>query len=513
MRKSFLLSCIVLALCGRALAGIVSVETAQAVALNYFKLNAPGAEKTTLTATLKYTQAESNGAVDFYVFDMAPVTGFVIVTAYDNVEPVIGFSTETNFKTNFKNNGLVDWTKSSAERINYAAVNNLAPSAEVSSHWLAYKQGVNPAAERASSVAPLAVTTWDQENDISNPPPYLYNLDCPYNSSEGERCVTGCVATAMAQIMAYWAYPSKGTGSYSYTSKGYGTQSVDFGTTTYNWAGMPSVLTKSTSTSADELVDLISYDAGVAVAMEYGTDEQGGSGAWVLQSDAGSGKPCAQQAYVKYFGYDASTIQGLNKSSYSASAWTTLIEGELNAGRIVQYAGQGPDGGHTWLCDGYNTKGLYHMNWGWGGADNGYFTITKLDVDGTSFNSDDEALIGIEPPSKAGVEEAPFASGSKNTTGGGKILTFDAASVSTVMTLYPNPVQNNLNLQFGSSTDGTITVNVYNVTGQRVISTEQSSVAGNNMINLNTSALSAGVYVFEMQNNGEVQRQQFVIAK
>jgi hypothetical protein len=163
--------------------------------------------------------------------------------------------------------------------------------------------------------------------------------------------------------------------------------------------------------------------------MDYGDDDQDGSGAYVIQSDAGTGNPCAQQAYAKYFGYNASTLQGLTESSYTTSAWTTLINNELAAGRIIQYAGQDPGvGGHTWLLDGINTSGLYHMNFGWGGADNGYFTLADIDPSPYKFTSDDEALIGIEPGTTTTTCGTPTGATTGGITSSG--ATFSWSSVS-----------------------------------------------------------------------------------
>ena len=430
MKKHYLLLSVILTLCSSVFAGTVSEQNAQTVALNFFKLYAPNLSGVILTATLKYTKAEDNGSVDFYVFDIAPVKGFVIVTGYDNLEPVIAYSTESNFATNVDKIGVKDWMETSAANINYALRAGVVASAQITNKWTAYNQGLNPGSERATSVGPLCTTTWDQENDISTPPPYLYNLLCPFNSTDNERAVTGCVATAMAQIMKYWNYPPTGTGSYSYTytPTGYPTQSANFGATTYQWANMPSALSLTTTGAQDSAVDVLSYQCGVAVAMEYGDDNQGGSGAYVIQSDAGTGQPCAQQAYPKYFGYNSSTIQGLHSSSYTASAWTNLIEGELNAGRVVQYAGQDPGvGGHTWVCDGYNTSGLFHMNWGWNGIDNGYFSLTNLNPSPYKFNSDDEALIGIEPGTTSTCS-APGGLSTTNVGTGGATFGWSAVS-------------------------------------------------------------------------------------
>ena len=211
----------------------------------------------------------------------------------------------------------------------------------------------------------------------------------------------------MAQIMRYWSYPAKGTGSSSYsctTANGYkdnyGTLSANYGTTTYNWTSMPLANASITSSASTySAVATLMYQCGVSVDMNY---DPSGSGAQVLSVDAGGG-PCAQQSYTLYFGYDASTIQGYQRTQggYSDAAWLNLIETDLNAGRPVQYAGQDPSqGGHTWVCDGYDVNNNVHMNWGWAGSDDGYFSINNLLTTNGGFNpsTNHEILVGIQPP-------------------------------------------------------------------------------------------------------------------
>jgi hypothetical protein len=93
-------------------------------------------------------------------------------------------------------------------------------------------------------------------------------------------------------------------------------------------------------------------------------------------------------------------MQGVREANYSTAAWISLIESELQAGRPVQYEGiDTNEGGHTWVCDGYDANDFLHMNWGWGGFDNGYFSVASLSADGYNFSSDEAALIGIQPMS------------------------------------------------------------------------------------------------------------------
>ncbi|HWB63079.1 MAG TPA: C10 family peptidase, partial [Chitinophagales bacterium] len=309
-----------------------------------------------------------------------------------NSTPVLAYSLESWFNANASNVGVSDWMKHASASIYHAIQNNITATSHIQTLWNDYTEGVNPISARAAAaVGPLLTTAWNQE-------PY-YNALCPVDGSTSAQTVTGCVATAMAQIMKYWSYPAKGTGSYSYNdapplySNNFGTQSANFGTTYYLWNNMPNAIYNTNNS-----VDTLMYQCGVSVAMDYGTDVQGGSGAYVLQSEVGNGNPCSQYAYVNYFSYDGTTIQGVRKSQYTDANWLALMEGEINAGRVIQYEGDDPtQGGHTWVCDGYDINDLLHMNWGWGGADNGYFSTSNLNADGANFSQNEAALIGIQP--------------------------------------------------------------------------------------------------------------------
>ncbi len=375
-------------------AASVSVANAQIIALNFYKVTYPDADSLIKKAILKFTQKEADNTTDFYVFDITPANGFVIVSAYDDVTPIIGYSNESLFDPNFQEIGLSNWVNKTAAQIHDIVSKQIAADPSITGLWSAYKLGRNPVSSRSGSVGPLLQTSWSQS-------PY-YNQLCPVNPSTGQRSVTGCVATAMAQIMKYWNYPAQGTGSFSYVddrAHGYqinaGTLSANFGTTTYDWTQMPNRLT-----GASAAVATLMSHCGISVAMDY---SDGGSGAYVIQSEANSAfgqqnAPCAQHSFITYFSYNPSTIKGVHQSSYSTPAWIQLMENELNEGRVIQYEGFDIGaGGHTWVCDGYDGSDRLHMNWGWGGAGNGYFAVNNLSVGGYSFNYYDAALIGIQP--------------------------------------------------------------------------------------------------------------------
>jgi hypothetical protein len=376
-------------------AGKVNVTTAQAAAVNFFQITSKNLTgKTILTANLKYTQTEADNSVDFYVFDIKPGKGFVMISADDQVMPVIAYSTESDFNIPAKGSNLQCWMSHAGEHIYQAIQRKVVASQTITNKWSTYLQapGLADAKNLATGVAPLLSTNWDQE-------PY-YNQLCPFDTADNMRAVTGCVATAMAQIMKFWNYPAQGTGQYGYDDAPqygyfnyYGDQTANFAATNYNWAGMPDTLS-----GPNMAVATLMYQCGVAVAMSYGDDNQGGSGAYVLASDVPGWKPNAQTAYTSYFSYNPNTLQGVHESDYAAADWLNLMENELNAGRPIQYAGTDTTAGsHTWVCDGYDGNNLLHMNWGWSGIDNGYFNISSLTADGYNFSSKEEALIGIEP--------------------------------------------------------------------------------------------------------------------
>lgn len=243
-----------------------------------------------------------------------------------------------------------------------------------------------------------------------------------------DRTVSGCVATAMAQVMKYWDYPATGTGFHSYNHQSYGTQSANFGGTTYNWAAMADNVT-----STNDAVATLMYHCGVSVDMNFGVAQTGGSGAFVIE-DASPVQHCTEYAMKTYFGYDVNTLQGVLRSNYSTSGWVQMLKGELDGGRPIIYAGFGNGGGHAWVCDGYDTNDFFHMNWGWGGNSDGFFWVDALNPGslgaggGTGgFNSNQQAVIGIQPPGGGGGG------------GGGNPPSASELSLSAALTATPNP--------------------------------------------------------------------------
>jgi hypothetical protein len=405
MKTKFLLAAFCFFACALSLkAATVSEQQAQTVAIHYFMSQT---QAKVVNASLVYTKTENSGAADFYVFNITTQTGFVIVAADDNIQPILAFSDESYFKEDVNNRtGLSDWVTNWSTNIAKAVSTGVQASDYTNALWASYRNGTVAIDLKSKSVAPMVKTTWDQENDVTGTrPPYLYNALCPYNSTDGQQCLTGCVATAMAQLMSYWKFPTRGAGSNSYDAVAsyacgtntcthdYGTLSENFANTTFQWSDMPTVLNGSTTTTQNNAVDVLMYACGIAVNMAYGDDAEDGSGAYM----AGSA-PSAQYAWGNYFGYNSSVMQSISQPSDS-NTWITDLKNELNAGRPFLFSGFAKQGGHCWVCDGYNTTNMFHMNWGWGGAGNGYYSVgSNINVpDEYNFTSSFSVLIGIEP--------------------------------------------------------------------------------------------------------------------
>lgn len=222
---------------------------------------------------------------------------------------------------------------------------------------------------------------------------------------ETNRSVTGCVATAMAQVMMYHQYPKelKSTiEAYTTKSKGIKISAINSGET-YDWDNMLPDYSKTDYSSAQaDAVAKLMYHCGAAVKMDYGPS---------------SGANVTPAILATYFGYDADLMQDLTRTCFTLQQWMTLIDNELKAKRPILYSGQSSDGGHEFVCDGSDGKGLYHINWGWGGYQDGYFDLTILQpqkggagsgsaVDG--FNRDCSMIIGIAPDN--GKVDEPLAS-------------------------------------------------------------------------------------------------------
>lgn len=367
----------------------------------------------------------------FYVFNAIDDAGFVIVSADDNAIPVLGYSTTSTFDSSNLPNNFSKWLEGYKNQIRFIITHEIKATEEIKKMWeqLENARPLNQAAKDHQEVPPLLSTKWSQA-------PFVNDL-CPWDDSRSARAVTGCPATAMAQIMKYWQYPANGTGFHSYNHSIYGTLSANFGATTYDWNAMPDFVE-----GPDNAVATLMYHCGVAVEMNYGVDA---SGSYVIIDYSPTPQQTCENAFQQFFGYDTQTIQGVLRANYSDQNWKNLLINELDNNRPIQYAGFGA-GGHTWVCDGYDNNEYFHMNWGWGGHADGYFLLDALNPGsgGTgsgagTYNDTQQMLIGIQPPS-----------GGSPSNG---ITLYDAVTVSPNPAFYSNGFEVRTDLaNFGAST-------------------------------------------------------------
>lgn len=315
-------------------------------------------------------------------------TGFIIVSGNKSVEPILAYSLNSPIHENPEERSpeFNYWMQQYEQQITDAYQLKIKADDAIKSKWQKLEKGEQLAISKSSqaAVGPLISTSWDQGNP--------YNEQCP-SSFFGGKAVTGCVATAMAQVMKYHNHPPQGEGYHSYSSNQYGTLSADYGSTAYGWGSM-----SNQPSSSNPSIAKLMYHCGVSVNMNYSPQS---SGAYVIEGDA---ENCSEKAFKEYFGYDTNTVSGIRRQSYSDSQWTNIIRGELEDNQPVLYAGFGNGGGHAFVCDGVDNSNLFHFNWGWGGYEDGYFQLNALNpnLGGTGagnggYNSGQQAVIGVKP--------------------------------------------------------------------------------------------------------------------
>ena len=346
----------------------VDPETARKVAATF--LNNNGAKATQLTDISK-----AAGFPNLYIFTTEE--GFVVMSADDCVKPILGYSLTGPFIAEGMPENLLWWLQGYSDQIQNAINNQMRASSETAKLWKDLTEGNSKAGKTTTVVGPLIQTKWNQSP--------FYNDMCPYDSQAGVRTITGCVATAMAQIMKFWEYPDHGIGSHSYTHAIYGQQYANFGNATYTWANMPNSINSANS----EIAQLM-YHCGVSVNMEYGLSSQyGGIGSSAYSYYIPS-------ALINYFNYSDSTNYVERSNYQDEEDWKNLIKAELDKRRPVQYSGSG-SGGHAFICDGYDSDGEFHFNWGWGGSNDAFFSIDDLTPGSHNYNDGQTAVIGIKP--------------------------------------------------------------------------------------------------------------------
>ena len=307
-----------------------------------------------------------------YVF-LLETNGFIMVAGDDRVQPMLAYSFENPFiMENVPSN--VAWMMDAYKKmVKNAIVSDQSATEEVSSEWEKYITGNGLNIRNRDIYGPLLLSTFNQSGG--------WNDYCPGETScSGDQVPNGCVAVSMSAIMHYWQYPVTGDGDNSCYCGGWGTQYADFSDTYYEYAAM------GDASSGSDAASVLTWHAGIAVNMNYDCE---GSGAQVT-----GGYPSTEYAMKNYFKYKSS-IYDTAPYSWSDAQWIAKLKEEIDANRPFIYVGYNDEGGHAWNCDGYDDE-MFHMNWGWGGQENGWFTVTDA-TDPNGWGDGSHVLINIEP--------------------------------------------------------------------------------------------------------------------
>ncbi|MBO4488640.1 MAG: C10 family peptidase, partial [Bacteroidales bacterium] len=355
----------------------VDTAVAKQVAANFFQ--SKSSVQPTVNPSLVYVAREQVGAAkglspSLYIYNVGD--GFVILSADDRVKPVLAYSTQSNIDTTDMPDAFRWWLEETRQQIRSVLAQSASPMNDNYNLWRDLLDNTSHQ-NRGVVVGPLLTTIWNQTN--------YYNNLCPTDSlGSNGHTVAGCVATAMAQVIRYWEYPTTGMGSKQYTLMKYGTQYVNYSTAYYHYNLMPNQLgPTSTANQINEVAKLI-YHCAVSVNMQFGPYFSGAS----LEHVNG--------ALQNYFCY--SPGQFLTRNNYPNDAvWISMMKAELDLLHPILYRGVDTlYGGHAFVCDGYDSDNLFHFNWGWGGLYDGFYNLNNLNPYYYTFSSDQAMLIGIE---------------------------------------------------------------------------------------------------------------------
>lgn len=380
MKKTYLfLTSILLLFTVTISAGPVTKSDARKTAQDFFVKKGLSVKGEPFKAPRKNAASQKDDAA-YYVFNAAE-KGFVIVSGDDRTAPILGYSLTDNFDEAKLPPHIKSWFQHYADEIERLGDIKVPGRRLVNTH---------------AEIAPKLTTKWNQGNP--------FYLQCPqYN---GQYSVTGCVATATAQVMYYHKCPS-GTmpsGLDAYTTRRLGISVPALSATSFEWNNMLNTYTSSATTTQKNAVAKLMRYCGQINQMDY--------------SPSASGAYYHVDLYISKFGYAQGARRAFSED-YSISEWDELIYNELVNDRPVLYEGQSTGGGHAFVVDGYK-DGLYHVNWGWGGAYDSYFRLTVMEPGGggigasstsDGYSSGQGAVIGLQPASKGSTEQEKYLTG------------------------------------------------------------------------------------------------------
>ncbi len=334
----------------------------------------------------------------YYVFSSVEQT--VILSADDVAEPVLGYLDRPAQSMDEMPPAMKWWLAEYAREIEYAATHtpivksiNVKPNLSLGNATVVAND-VFAASDR-TDISPLCTSKWNQDAP--------YNNQCP--KINGTPTYTGCMATAMAQVMNYHQWPEKGTGSITYKWANNGNQEIskNFATMTFDWGNMLDTYRSGQyNTTQSKAVATLMEACGYASQMNYGT------------SASGAVDGAALRGLKSYLGYDKGA-RLLHRDYFPLSEWNQKMYDNLKNIGPVLYCGQASDGGHAFVCDGYQTSDeKFHINWGWGGSYDGWFLLSALNPEGQGiggyeggYNRDQTAMVGLRKAQAGSQDSAP----------------------------------------------------------------------------------------------------------
>jgi len=372
-----------LSLCTAALAYGVTEKDARSAALKYFGLKGDSDCLSLVISGSNQGTRAATQSPEFYVFNKQN-GGFVIISGENSLRPVLGHSDNGTFPEYSQlPDNIKWWMDCLAASVSGMRKENIVPDEKTLRQW----DNIGVAQTRGEyATVCLNTVQWTQRSPFNNQMPYL----------GGNQCISGCVPTAIAEIMCYYGWPTKATDSvdtYSVNYQNYGTVQYggyDLGTV-YDWKAIQSAVDTD---AANELSDTekanmsqLIKDIGMSVKAAWGTGSTSAVTSYIYKYICGP------------FDYNPYT-QETHRRFYSDTQWSNLLKAEINAGHPILYDGceLGSDGntsGHCFVIDGYDSDNNFHINFGWGAWANGYFWI------GESYYGDQTAYIDFVPTSRA----------------------------------------------------------------------------------------------------------------
>jgi hypothetical protein len=289
----------------------------------------------------------------FYVFNLGDHS-FVIIAGDDAHRPVIGYSDESSFDASNIPPALAYYLDGVVECM--LQLHQAVATPDVAAEWTSVlEHGRLISRYGGRDTGYFCQTKWDQS--------YPYNYCCPEDpNGSGGHAIVGCLATAMSQLMRFWAYPAQGIGDHCYVHEDYGQICADFGNTTYDWDNMPNVLDNNSSEAEKLATGTLCFHCGVTIDMGYGPDGSGGASGPI---------PGVMR---DYFNYSDAIVQ-LRRDDYETETWKTMVREQFDMGWPMYYGGCQDGGCHAFVCDGYDDNDYYHFNLGWGGGSDGWYLI------------------------------------------------------------------------------------------------------------------------------------------